>query len=208
MGRTGPDLAHEVALWRRGIRYVAGADEVGRGPLAGPVVAAAVVLPAHVPAEALAGVDDSKRLSPAQRRRLAARIRRVAEAWAVVEVGVEEVDRLRIAAASQEAVRRAVAALPVPIGHVLVDGYANPRLAWPQTALVGGDGRTLSVAAASVLAKVHRDALMEALDARYPGYGFAEHKGYPTPAHREALARLGPSPVHRRSFRLLGGASA
>jgi ribonuclease HII len=201
--RPGPSLWFERRLWLGGRCLVAGADEVGRGPLAGPVVAAAVIFPPEVREADLAGLDDSKRLSPEAREALVPRIRALALAWAVAEVDVEEIDRLNIAQASFEAVRRAVAALRPAPEHVLVDGLPNPRLVpLPQTALVGGDGLSLSVAAASVLAKVHRDRCMVAWDAVYPGYGFAEHKGYPTPEHRRALGRLGPCPLHRRSFRL------
>lgn len=200
--RPGPTLLFEQRLWARGCQWVAGADEAGRGPLAGPVVAAAVVLPAHAAPECLAGCDDSKRLDARVRAALVPRIHEVAVAWAVAEVGVAEIDALNIAQASFEAMRRAVAGLGTTPEHVLIDGLPNPRLAWPQTAVVGGDGLSLSIAAASILAKVHRDAHMRVLDARYPGYGFATHKGYPTPAHREALSRLGPCAEHRRSFRL------
>ena len=183
---------------------MAGVDEAGRGPLAGPVVAAAVLLRADTAEWELAGCDDSKRLAPSVRRALVARIQAVAGAWAVAEVDVPEIDRLNIAVASFEAMRRAVATLVPAPEHVLVDGLPNPRLPMAQTAVVGGDGLCLSVAAASILAKVHRDELMLDLDRRYPGYGFAEHKGYPTPQHRQALEALGPCPAHRRSFRLLG----
>ena len=200
--RAGPTLLFERRHWGRGVRLVAGADEAGRGPLAGPVVAAAVILPADVPDEVLAGCDDSKRLQPRAREALVPRIRESALAWAVAEVSVAEIDALNIAQASFEAMRRAVAALHLVPEHVLVDGLANPRLPWPQTAIVGGDGLSLSIAAASILAKVHRDTRMAELESRYPGYGFAAHKGYPTAAHRQAIARLGPCAEHRRSFRL------
>jgi ribonuclease HII len=194
-------IARLLALRRRlvaaGARVVAGVDEVGRGPLAGPVVAAAVVLPARVD---LPGLDDSKRLSRATRERLAAAIRAQAVAFAVAEVGPDEIDAQNILRASQAAMRLAIAGLGVVPDHVLVDGRELPGLALPQTALVGGDGRDASIAAASIVAKVHRDACMRELDARYPGFGFAAHMGYPTPAHLAALRRLGPSPVHRRSF--------
>jgi ribonuclease HII len=202
-GLRGPSLLFEQRLWARGLHRVAGTDEVGRGPLAGPVVAAAVVLPPNLPADALAGCDDSKRLAPAAREHLVPRIQEAALAWSVAEIHVEEIDALNIAQASFEAMRRALAALDPPPQHVLCDGVRNPRLPWAQTALVGGDGLALSIAAASVLAKVHRDAHMRRLDALYPGYGFATHKGYPTAEHRAALARLGPCAEHRRSFRLL-----
>ncbi len=190
----------ERRLWNRGFRLVAGVDEAGRGPLAGPVVAAAVILP---PDAWLPGLDDSKRLTPARREALAPLIREQAVAWSVAVVGVEEIDRHNIACAAFLAMERAVAGLTPAPDHLLVDGFPIPALALPQQAIVGGDGLSNAIAAASVLAKVHRDRLMEEYDALYPGYGFAVHKGYPTPAHREALRRLGPSPIHRRSFRLL-----
>jgi ribonuclease HII len=184
-------------LERRGARLVAGVDEVGVGPLAGPVVAAAVVLPARVD---LPGLDDSKRLTGLRREALAARIREVAVALAVAEVAPAEVDRINVYRAGLLAMRRAVLALSVAPDHVLVDARTIPELAVPQTALVHGDSRDGSIAAASILAKVHRDALMRRLDRLYPGYGFAAHKGYATAEHLRALRRNGPSPVHRRSF--------
>jgi ribonuclease HII len=184
-------------LRRQGVRCVAGVDEVGVGPLAGPVVAAAVVLPERAD---LPGLDDSKRLAAAQRERLAEAIRGQALAWAVAELEPEEVDRLNVLRASLEAMRRAVTSLGCSPQHVLVDARRIPGIDVPQTALVHGDARDASIAAASVLAKVHRDALMCRLDERFPGYGFAEHKGYGTARHLAALRRLGPSPAHRRSF--------
>ena len=167
------------------------------GPLAGPVVAAAVVLGER---PRLPGLDDSKRLTRAVRERLAEAIRSQALAAAVAEVWPEEIDRLNIYRAGLAAMRRAVEALEVAPDHVLVDARTIPDLAAPQTPLVGGDARDGSIAAASVLAKVHRDAIMVRLDSEYPGYGFAEHKGYATRAHLGALRRRGPTPVHRRSF--------
>ena len=205
--RRGPTLLFERRLWASGCRMVAGADEVGRGPLAGPVVAAAVVFDPGLEAERLAGLDDSKRLSPKVREGLAPAIRALARTWAVAVVEVDEIDRLNIAKASFEAMRRAVLALRPAAEHALLDGLRNPRLREvPHTPLVGGDGLSVSIAAASVLAKVHRDRLMADWDAVHPGYGFADHKGYPTPEHRAALRALGPCPLHRRSFRLDGGA--
>jgi ribonuclease HII len=177
---------------------VAGVDEVGRGPLAGPVVAAAVILD---PARPVDGLADSKALSPARRETLAAAIRERALAWALARAEVEEVDRLNVLQASLLAMRRAVIALTPAPGHVFVDGNAvPPGLGVPATAVVGGDARVAEIAAASILAKVARDAEMVALDAEHPGYGFASHKGYPVREHLAALGRLGPSPVHRRSF--------
>ena len=184
-------------LRRGGVRVVAGVDEVGVGPLAGPVVAAAVVLPDRV---FLPGLNDSKRLTPAARERLAASIREQAVAWNVGEASPAEIDRRNIYQATLVAMRRAVAGLAVTPDHVLVDARRIPHLPMEQTALVGGDAHDGSIAAASIVAKVYRDARMRELDVRHPGYGLAEHKGYATAAHRTALARLGPSPVHRRSF--------
>jgi ribonuclease HII len=204
---AGPGLLLERRLWARGFRAGAGADEVGRGPLAGPLVAAAVVFPPDVDPGRLRGVDDSKRLSPARREALVPRILAAAAQWAVAEVSAADVDRWNVGQASFEALRRAVHALRPGADHALLDGLPNPRLPHPpHTAVVGGDALSLSIAAASILAKVHRDREMGRLGMLYPGYGFGEHKGYPTAAHREALRRLGPSPVHRRSFRLGAGA--
>lgn len=176
---------------------VAGVDEAGRGPLAGPVVAAAVILD---PGRPIAGLDDSKRLAPAERERLAGQIRRRALAWAVGRAEAEEIDRLNILQATFLAMRRAVAALDPAPDYALVDGNRWPGLPCPGEPVVGGDGKVAAIAAASILAKTVRDAEMASLDRRYPGYGFAAHKGYPTPAHLEALRRLGPCPEHRRSF--------
>ncbi|MCS7173903.1 MAG: ribonuclease HII [Armatimonadetes bacterium] len=192
----------ERDLRRRGYRLLAGVDEAGCGPLAGPVVAAVVLgdRPLRIP-----GLQDSKRLSEAQREALAARIRQEAVAWALGMATVEEIDALNIRVASRLAQLRAVAALPQHPHLVLVDGPWRIPLELPQRPVVDGDARVALIAAASILAKVERDRLMRELDARYPGYGFARHKGYPTPEHLQALARLGPCPAHRRSFRPLRG---
>ena len=177
---------------------VCGLDEVGRGPLAGPVVAAAVVLD---PARPIDGLADSKTLTPARREALAAEIRAHALAWALGRAEVEEIDRINILQASLAAMRRAVEALPIEVDHALVDGNRIPDgLTCSAEAIVGGDGREPAIAAASIIAKVSRDQEMVALDRRYPGYGFASHKGYPTRAHLEALRTLGACPIHRRSF--------
>ena len=176
---------------------VAGVDEVGRGPLAGPVVAAAVILDASRP---IAGLDDSKRLSAARREELQAEIHLRALGWALGRAEVEEVDRINILMASMLAMQRAVAALARAPVHVLVDGNRAPVFACPATAIVGGDGRVAAIAAASILAKVARDGEMVAMDVEYPGYGFARHKGYGSPEHLAALTALGPCPIHRRSF--------
>lgn len=187
----------ERGLRRGGYRYVAGVDEAGRGPLAGPVVAAAVVLDGR---SRIPGLQDSKRLSPRQREEVAEAIRRKAVSWAVAQATVEEVDRLNVLHASRLAMRRAVEQLSVRPSVVLVDGGWGLVTDLPQRVVVGGDHTVACIAAASVLAKVERDRIMVELDRAYPGYGFAQHKGYACPAHLEALRRLGPSPVHRRSF--------
>lgn len=176
---------------------VAGVDEVGRGPLAGPVVAAAVILDPHRPIE---GLDDSKRLSATRRSRLAPIIEECALAWALGRAEVEEVDELNVLMASMLAMQRAVAALSELPGHVLVDGNRAPVLPCPATAIIGGDGKVAAIAAASILAKVARDREMIEQDLRYPGYGFARHKGYPSAEHLVALTTLGPTPLHRKSF--------
>lgn len=176
---------------------VAGVDEVGRGPLAGPVVAAAVVLD---PARPVDGLDDSKALDAADRERLDALIRRKAVAWCVAEASIEEIDRLNILHASLLAMQRAVAGLACVPALVLVDGNRCPALETPSTAIVKGDSRVRCIAAASIIAKVARDRFMTEQDAVFPGFDFARHKGYGTAHHREALARLGATPLHRRSF--------
>ncbi len=177
---------------------VCGLDEVGRGPLAGPVVAAAVVLD---PARPIHGLADSKKLTAAQRERLFEEIRERARAWALGRAEVAEIDRLNILQASLLAMRRALEALPLRVDHALVDGNRIPDgLYCSAEAIVGGDGIEPCISAASILAKVSRDREMAALDARYPGYGFAGHKGYPTKAHLEALRTLGVTEIHRRSF--------
>ncbi|HEX6939980.1 MAG TPA: ribonuclease HII [Longimicrobiales bacterium] len=196
-GDPAASLAFEAEFWSRGLRHVAGVDEAGRGPLAGPVLAAAVILP---PGRFIAGADDSKRLPPAARERLAVEIERHALAFAVGAASSREVDRYNILRATHLAMRRAVDRLPVPPDHVIVDGLPVPLLGDAQTAVVEGDRRVHSVACASILAKVTRDRLMRRLSARYPGYGWERNAGYGTPEHRAALARLGPTPHHRRSF--------
>ena len=175
----------------------AGVDEAGRGPLAGDVVAAAVILD---PAQPIAGLRDSKRLSAKRREALAADIRERALAWCVARASVAEIDSLNILQASLLAMHRAVQGLAQAPSQVLVDGNRLPRWDYVSTAIVKGDDRVPAIAAASILAKVQRDADLLALEAAWPGYGFAAHKGYPTAAHLEALRRLGVTPVHRRSF--------
>lgn len=190
-------FARRSALRAAGARHVAGVDEVGVGPLAGPVVAAAVVLRDRA---RLPGLDDSKRLAARARERLDAAIREQAIAVAVAEAGPEEIDRLNVYHAALLAMRRAVEALAVVPDHVLVDARTIPGIDAPQTSIVHGDVLDASIAAASIVAKVHRDALLRELEVRHPGYGFARNAGYPTPEHLAALRELGPSPVHRRSF--------
>lgn len=176
----------------------AGVDEAGRGPLAGPVMAAAVVLdPSAVPA----GLADSKQLTPGRRKELAVRIRSAAVAWSVAWADACEIDTLNILHASMLAMRRAVLGLHLAPEHAQVDGNRCPRLPCTVEAIISGDASVAAISAASILAKVARDEFMRELDGVYPGYGFERHKGYPTPAHMAALAELGPCPCHRRSFR-------
>jgi ribonuclease HII len=184
-------------LRRAGCGLVAGVDEVGMGPLAGPVVAAAVILADRVE---LPGLDDSKQLARPVRERLAAEIRAQAVAVAIGEVWPAELDRLNVYRAGLEAMRRAVAALAPAPDHLLVDARTVPGTGCAQTALAQGDARDGSIAAASIVAKVHRDAIMRRLEQEHPGYGFARHMGYATREHLAALRRLGPCPAHRRSF--------
>ena len=195
-----PDLSFERRQWAAGRRVVVGLDEAGRGCLAGPVVAAAVVLP---PDAQLPGLDDSKVLSAEARAALVPVIHREALAVGVGVCSPAEVDALNVLWASMEAMRRAAAALPLVPDVFLVDGNREvPGAPCPQETIVKGDAKSLSIAAASVIAKVTRDRQMVELDADFPVYGWAQHKGYPTAAHYAALATHGPSPHHRRSFRL------
>ncbi len=182
---------------RSGHRAVAGVDEVGRGALCGPVVAAAVVLGDGFDP---AGLDDSKRLTARQRERQAARVRSCARCWAVGTADPREIDALNILQATLLAMRRAVEALAVRPDLVLIDALTIPGLPIDQQPIVKGDAQSVSIAAASIVAKVTRDALMMELDARHPGYGLARNMGYACQDHRDALRRLGPSPIHRRSF--------
>lgn len=189
---------YERALWARGVERVAGVDEAGMSPLAGPVAAAAVILPVGFRIE---GIDDSKRLDAAERERLAPIIRERAVAWSVAFTEHHEIDRINIYWAGLLAMRRAVEGLAVAPQHLLIDAR-KVDLPIEQQRIVKGDQKCVTIAAASILAKTARDALMIELDRRYPGYGFARHKGYPVRAHYAALERLGPCPVHRRSFLL------
>lgn len=190
-------LRYETELWERGLTLVAGADEAGMAPLAGPVVAGACILRRDYRPR---GIDDSKQLDAAERERLAADIRRHAVCWAVARAEVEEIDRLNVYWAGILALERAVRALARKPDYLIVDARILRGLDVPQQGIVHGDALSLTIAAASILAKTARDALMEELDGQHPGYGFARHKGYPTPEHLGALGRLGPCPVHRRSF--------
>jgi ribonuclease HII len=195
-------------LWRRGLRVVAGVDEAGIGPLAGPVVAAAVILPwvsSQDEADRIFpdGVRDSKTLTRKAREQLDAAIRRVALGVGIGMVDVAEIDRINIYHAGRKAMYLAISQLPQIPEYVLIDGRPLSDLPCPHTAFVKGDRTVYTIAAASIVAKVYRDRLMTELDKHYPEYGFAQHMGYSTPAHRTALRRFGPSPVHRRSFRLL-----
>jgi ribonuclease HII len=197
-----PTLDYEQGLWAAGFRCVAGLDEAGRGAWAGPVVAAAVILPPRDERlqVQLSGVRDSKQLTPGQRLRWAAAVQALAVSWGVGVVPAEEVDALGIVPATRQAMVLASAALQPAADYLLVDYLPLPELPLPQQHLVRGDAAVLSIAAASILAKVHRDGLMVALEASFPGYGFARHKGYGTAQHQAALARLGPCTLHRRSF--------
>jgi len=200
---ASPDLSFELPLWSAGLELVAGLDEAGRGALAGPVTAAAVILPA-IPEilPALSGVRDSKQMTPSQRQVWAERLHCQALCYAVGFASHQEIDICGIVPATRLAMQRAISQLPFSPQHLLLDFLDLPDLSIPQTSLVKGDARCLSIAAASVLAKTARDELMCQLDAQYPGYGFAVHKGYGTLAHRRALQALGPSLIHRSTFHL------
>ena len=190
------DLLGERDLMFEGA-HVAGVDEVGRGPLAGPVVAGAVVLD---PARPIEGLRDSKELTAARRDELAAEIRERAHAWALGRAEVAEIDRINILRAALVAMRRAVEGLPLGVRVAYIDGNIAPTLACASVAVVGGDATVPAISAASIIAKVARDAEMAAAARRYPGYGFECHKGYATAAHLDSLRRLGPTPLHRRTF--------
>ena len=195
--RLKDPLRYERGWWEDGVEWVAGVDEVGRGPLAGPVVAAVVVLPRDVRVE---GMSDSKLLSPAARLELEAEVRSVAAAIGMGAASATAIDALGIAAATRAALRRALDALPLRPGHVVLDGRPVRGLGWEHRAVVKADYRIHCVACASVVAKVCRDRLMERLHPRYPGYGWDHNKGYGTDDHREAIRRLGATPHHRKSF--------
>jgi ribonuclease HII len=194
----GCSLKYERSLFKTGIQWVAGIDEAGRGPLAGPVVAAAVILPGKFRHKKL---DDSKKLSAPVREEIYAElVSMTGFHWHVAAVEVEEIDRINILRASHQAMRLAVAGLRISPEHVLIDGLAVKPFPIPQTPIVGGDAISLSIAAASVIAKVTRDRIMREMHALYPDYDFDQHKGYSTSGHLAKLHKHGPCPIHRRSF--------
>ncbi len=197
-----PDLQFEQALWKKGLRLVAGVDEAGRGALIGPVAAAAVVLPCDQPDlfDRLEGVRDSKEMKPEERDYWAVEIQSTAVGWAVGYASAAEIDQIGIAPATRLAAGRALGKLALKVEHILIDYISLPELTTPQTSLVKGDARSLTIAAASVLAKTGRDAILVAMDTEFPGYGLAQNKGYATAAHRAAIASLGPCAQHRHSF--------
>ncbi len=204
-----PDLSFEFSLWQTGISRVAGLDEAGRGAWAGPVAAAAVILsPASDLVTRLKGVRDSKQMTRAQRDRWSEVIQAVALAWGVGFASAQEIDTLGILPATRLAMQRALAQLDIAPEHLLLDAVRLPAVALPQTALIKGDCRVLSIAAASVLAKTARDRWMEKLEVEFPGYSFARHKGYGTAIHRLALESLGPCGQHRTSFKPVKKASS
>ena len=206
--RINPDLSFERYLWQGGLRYIAGLDEAGRGALAGPVAVGAVVLPGNLPhldrphlLSKLAGVRDSKQMTPLERETAAPRIKELAVAWGVGMASPDEIDSEGIVVATRLAALRAVEQLALFPDYLLTDFRLElPQLDIPQTALVKGDAKCLSIAAASVLAKTTRDALMREMDLQVPGYGLGRHKGYGTAAHLQALKSMGYSPIHRKSF--------
>jgi ribonuclease HII len=193
-------LRYETALWTTGVSHVAGVDEAGMSPLAGPVAAAAVIFASGT---RIPGVDDSKRLTAEEREELAPVIRERAVAWAVGYAEVDEIDCINIYWAGLAAMRRAIEALTPAAEHLLIDARKLRDVALPQQSIIKGDTKSLSIAAASILAKTARDARMRAFDDLYPGYGFAQHKGYPVRAHARALRKLGACPIHRRSFEMV-----
>jgi ribonuclease HII len=196
-----PTLSFELPLWEMGAKFVAGIDEAGRGPLAGPVSAAAVVFPDDPSlCIRLHGVRDSKQMTPVDREYWADFLKKELISYGTGFASSEEIDALGIVPATLLAVERALAVMPICPDHLLLDYLKIPAIQIPQTSLIKGDARSLSIAAASIFAKTTRDALMADMDARYPGYGFARHKGYATPEHLSALERLGPCPIHRYSF--------
>jgi ribonuclease HII len=203
MARVDPDIKFETELWQSGLKYIAGLDEAGRGALAGPVAVGAVILPNDetLLSATLSGARDSKQMTPRQRERLAIQIREVALNWSVGFADAHEIDLQGIVRATRLAAIRALHQFSLSPQYLLTDFRLElPQLEISQTSLVKGDARCLSIACASILAKTERDALMQKLDLRHPGYGLGKHKGYGTQMHRSALKRLGYSAIHRRSF--------
>ena len=190
-------LVHEKGLWAAGKDHIAGVDEVGRGPLAGPVVTAAVILPKDF---ALLGVDDSKKLSPKKRSELFDQIKEAAVCWATGRREPQRIDEINILEATKEAMRDAIMALEIRPDHVLIDAVRLQSIDIPQTSIIHGDALSVSIAAASIIAKVTRDREMERMAVLFPGYAFESNKGYGTKAHYEGLAAFGPTPIHRKSF--------
>jgi ribonuclease HII len=196
-----PDLSLESAFWEHGVSAIAGIDEAGRGALAGPVAAGAVILPAEPKiAEVLHGVNDSKKMTPKQREAWVVNIKEVALAWGLGFASNKEIDEIGIIPATRLAAWRALEQLSVPPEHLLIDALLLPEHPLAQTSLLKGDARSLSIASASVIAKVGRDHLICELDRKYPAYGLAAHKGYGTAFHRNAIAEHGPCPLHRMTF--------
>lgn len=196
-----PNLAFEEALWKAGLTIVAGVDEAGRGAWAGPVYAGAVVLPNNDQISSqLIGVNDSKKCTPKQRESLALKIKQASACWGIGCASAQEIDQYGIVSSTRMAMMRALEGLNGLPCHVLIDYMTIPDLALPQTSLVKGDARSLSIAAASILAKTARDEVMRNLDLIYPGYGFSLHKGYGTRLHQSALESIGPCAAHRKSF--------
>ena len=198
--QTKPDCSVERLLWRQGYLQVAGVDEVGRGPLAGPVIAAAVVFPPNFKDTDLPGLNDSKKLSALTRERLSPRIQEVALGVGIGVANNDEIDSLGITDATKTAMIRAIRKLGNDVDHLLVDAIPISTDGLPCRAIIHGDALCSSIAAASIVAKVARDSIMLEMDVLYPGYGFSQHKGYPTKIHIAALEELGPSLIHRRSF--------
>ena len=197
LNKTSPDETFENRLREEGYSAICGVDEAGRGPLSGPVVAAACILPAGCE---IPGLNDSKKLTPKQRDRLYDTVREVAVAYAIGMASPEEIDELNILNATMLAMRRAIEGLPVKADFALIDGNCARGIELPHKTVISGDALSVSISAASILAKVTRDRICLENDREYPEYGFAKHKGYGTKEHMDALRRLGPCPLHRRSF--------
>jgi ribonuclease HII len=197
-----PDIQYETELWHSGLKYIAGIDEAGRGAWAGPVTAGAVILSSDDPdlSSRLQGVRDSKQMSAVQRGKWEKTIRQVALGVSTGWADYDEIDALGILPATRLAMQRAIAGLNCQIDHLLIDAVILRDVEIPQTSLIKGDARSLSIAAASIIAKTARDHFMELLEEKTPGYGFARHKGYGTAYHQEALSKVGVSPVHRKSY--------